>query len=310
MKTLLKTLATAGSALALALSSGACSQADTPAPATASAAPMQAAADYVTPALWMLQDEDTTIYLFGTVHILPKGVEWYDGRIAAAFEGSDEVVTEIDMSNQAAIGQLFMSRGMLPPGQSLRDLMTDEDRAQYEAALTELGIPVAQFDRFEPWMASIVLSQLPMMKAGYDPNSGVEMALLKAGPDKERGALETAEFQVDMFDGLPMETQLTFLDETVENLGGVVTTIDAMVAEWLAGDPDGLAVLLNDNLDDPVLYQRLLTDRNANWAVWIDDRMDQPGTVFVAVGAGHLAGEDSVQGMLEDRGFTVTRVTQ
>ena len=83
-----------------------------------------------------------------------------------------------------------------------------------------------------------------------------------------------------------------------------------MVADWMKGDADGLAVLLNDELDDPVLYKRLLTDRNAHWAQWIDQRLKQPGTVFVAVGAGHLAGQQSVQEQLRKRGIKARRVWQ
>ena len=86
------------------------------------------------------------------------------------------------------------------------------------------------------------------------------------------------------------------------------STLDAMVAEWMKGDADGLAMLLNDDLDDPVLYKRLLTDRNARWAQWIAQRLKTPGTVFIAVGAGHLAGRESVQQQLKKRGIKARRL--
>jgi uncharacterized protein YbaP (TraB family) len=78
----------------------------------------------------------------------------------------------------------------------------------------------------------------------------------------------------------------------------------------MKGDADALAALLNAELDDPVLYQRLLTQRNAHWAGWVEQRLAQPGTVFVAVGAGHLAGADSVQRQLARRGLKVERIWQ
>ena len=310
MTRFLKSLATAGSALALALSSGACSQADTPAPATASATPVTAA-DYVTPALWMLQDEDTTIYLFGTVHLLPKDVEWFDGRIVTALQSSDELVTELIIDDPNKVVSAFMANGALPEGQNLRDLMSAEDRAEYEAALTAYGVPVETFDRMEPWLAAVWLGQLPLMQGGFDGENGVETVLERAVPGKPRGALEDLQVQIDMFDGLPMDAQIEYLDATVESLGEMGPFVDSLVAEWLAGDVDDLAKLVSgDYDDDPVLYQRLFTNRNASWTAWIDDRMDRPGTVFIAVGAGHLGGRDSVQSMLEARGFTVTRVTE
>ena len=116
--------------------------------------------------------------------------------------------------------------------------------------------------------------------------------------------------QIDLFDGLPENAQLAFLGETVNSVSKATSTLDAMVAEWMKGDADGLAMLLNDDLDDPVLYKRLLTDRNARWAQWIDQRLKTPGTVFIAVGAGHLAGRESVQQQLKKRGIKARRLWQ
>ena len=74
-------------------------------------------------------------------------------------------------------------------------------------------------------------------------------------------------------------------------------------------DADGLAADINKAMRDiPEVGKLLLTDRNARWAQQIDERMDRPGTTFVAVGAGHLAGAESVQRMLEARGMKVTRL--
>jgi uncharacterized protein YbaP (TraB family) len=107
---------------------------------------------------------------------------------------------------------------------------------------------------------------------------------------------------------MPQEAQLAFLDQTVEAIPKATTSLDAMVAEWIEGDAAGLAALMNSELTDPVLQERLLTRRNANWAEWIERRMEQPGTVFVAVGAGHLAGKDSVQDFLRKRGLKAQRI--
>lgn len=262
------------------------------------------------PALWQVADEDTTIYLFGTVHVLPEGTQWFDQRIADALGAADQLVFEIDVDQGAAMRQAVARMAVLEGERSLRELMTPEDRAQFEAALAGFDLPVATFDRFEPWMAAMTLSILPLISAGYSAESGVEMALHARAPDTQRTALETIEEQIGLFDTLPMEVQLTFLDETVEAIPEVAATVGEMVARWLEGDAASLAALLNEELDDPQLYQRLLSQRNANWAEWIGARMEAPGTVFVAVGAGHLAGRDSVQQLLEARGLEVTRIWQ
>lgn len=260
------------------------------------------------PALWKVADADTTIYLFGTVHALPQGKEWFDGRIERAFAEADEMVTEVDLSDQTASAEAMRKAGMLPEGTTLRGMMTADNRQQFEAALVGLGLPVEALDTMEPWMASLTMSLLPLLRQGYQTESGVEMALSARAGEKKRGALETIAEQVDLFDGMPMEAQLTFLDRTVEAMPEAKGSLDAMVAEWIEGDADALAALLNAELDDPVLYERLLTKRNANWAEWIERRLEQPGTVFMAVGAGHLAGADSVQRHLARRGLEVERI--
>lgn len=260
------------------------------------------------PALWQVADADTTIYLFGTVHALPEGKPWFDGRVERAFTAADEMVTEVDVRDQSASAAAMQQAGMLPEGQSLRELMTPDNRMEFEAALVALGLPVEALDRMEPWMATLTMSLLPLLRQGYQTESGVEFALSSRAADKRRDALETVAEQIDLFDSMPMDAQLTFLDKTVEAMPEAKLSLDAMVGEWIEGDAEALAALLNSELDDPVLYQRLLTQRNANWAGWIEQRLQQPGTVFIAVGAGHLAGAGSVQDQLKARGLTVERI--
>ncbi|MEO1048523.1 MAG: TraB/GumN family protein [Pseudomonadota bacterium] len=263
------------------------------------------------PALWKVADEDTTIYLFGTVHALPDDVEWYDEDISEALASSDTLVTEISLEagGDAAAQQVMMEKALLTDGTTLRSLLSEEQTAAYESALSDLGLPAAAFDQFEPWLASITLTMLPLLKEGYSPESGVEKVLVGKAGNITKDALETTEFQVNVFDSLPQDKQITLLMETVEGVDEIKPLIDAMVAEWIEGDADALAELMNEGLTDPQLAEVLLYSRNANWAEWIDQRLDStPGTVFIAVGAGHLAGEKSVQDLLEDRDIEVERL--
>lgn len=263
------------------------------------------------PALWAVADADTTIYLFGTVHALPKDKPWMDARISGALAASDELVTEVDLTDLAGSAQVLAAAGMLPPGQTLRGMMDEQGRKDFEAAMVGLGLPVEALDRAKPWLAAMQLALLPLVKAGITPDSGVEKALGgQAGSEKKRAALETVQQQVDVFDTMPQDVQLAFLYETVRAVPRSAASLQAMIAEWSEGDAEQLAALMNADLTNPQLYQRLLVQRNANWSVWLDDRMDRPGTVFVAVGAGHLAGKASVQELLRKRGFKVRRVWQ
>lgn len=262
------------------------------------------------PALWKVADADTTIYLFGTIHALPADVPWYRGEVAVAFEGSKELVTEITEADPASTQQALLTRAVLPPGQSLRALFSPPEKARYEAALTALKLPVDAFDRFEPWYAAIVLGTLPLLQDGYSAGMGVEKVLgtrAKALGRAQEG-LETAEYQFGLFDGLPPAVQKRYLLEVIRNLPTMKQDLVKIIEAWKAGDAEGLARLINAEEDDPALVAALITNRNKAWADWIKARLDKPGTVFVAVGAGHLAGAGSVQDQLAARGVATTRL--
>ncbi len=262
------------------------------------------------PALWVVNDEDTTIYLFGTVHILKPGLTWFDEAVKEAFDASDELVIEMIEPDPAAMMKIVNDMAIDRTGVPLRDKLSEEDRADYEAALTSLNLPVAAFDPLKPWFASVSLSLVPLMKSGYDTNSGVEDALTsraKARNMKVIG-LETPEQQLGFFDNLPEDVQIRFLNFNVDTIDDMADGMENMVAHWANANITALAELMNAGLEEKILYETLLSNRNANWAVWVDERMDQPGTVFMAVGAGHLAGETSLQAQLKKRGLKAKRV--
>ena len=264
----------------------------------------------VDPALWVVKDEDTTVYLFGSVHLLKPGLGWFDDGVKTAFDSSDQLVLELVEPPAAEVQALFGKFAMDQQGKTLRSKMNDADRAVYEAAMGKLGIPAPAFDPFEPWAAGITLSVVAMQKSGFDPNSGVEKQLTAAAKvsNKPIAGLETMEFQLGLFDTLPEAEQITFLVETAKLIDEVASTTDKMVAMWASAETESLGQLMNEGLTSRTLYDALLTKRNANWAKWIAARMAKPGVTFMAVGAGHLAGPTSVQNLLPAYGLSATRV--
>jgi uncharacterized protein YbaP (TraB family) len=289
----------------------ACAQAPTqPAPQpTKAAAATPGDAD---PALWVVKDEDTTVYLFGTIHLLKPGLSWFDEAVKAAFDKSDTLVTEIVAPDDAAMKALVARVGAAAPdAPPLSQRIPADKRAAYDAALKKLGVPAAAFDRLKPWLAAVTVSMAPLQSMGYDGANGPEQVLeaaAKAQGKKELG-LETAEQQFGYFDSLSEPAQIGFLTSTIDELPNMGPLIERMVTDWAEGDPDGLAAEMNDNLkDEPEVAEKILYARNRTWAGWIAERMKQPGTVFMAVGAGHLAGAGSVQERLRERGLTAERV--
>jgi len=264
------------------------------------------------PALWVVKDDDTTIYLFGTVHVLKPGLSWFDEAVKTAFDKSDEMMLEIVMpEDQAAVAKTMMPLAMDQTGKTIPSRLTADQLKAYQAAMVSVGIPANAFDSFEPWFAAMTLSVLPLTKLGYDPEQGAEKLLTKfAKADaKPVSGLETLEEQLGFFDKLPDTQQVAFLNSVVKDMDKLGPMLDKMVVLWAKGDPDGLAVAMNESMAaTPELATMLLYDRNQRWADQIKTRMDKPGTVFIAVGAGHLAGEKSVQDYLKAQGLTATRV--
>jgi uncharacterized protein YbaP (TraB family) len=280
--------------------------------ATACAAPA-AEPKAASPAMWKVADADTTIYLFGTIHLLPKDTKWRSPAFNRAAAGSDTLVVEtvIDETNPAAtIGELFklaVSDG-LPP---LAARVQPNKKAALAAAVAKSGMPPELLDKLETWAAAFLLLGVQFQSLGLDPGSGVESALKKQFQDggKAIGQLETNAEQLGFFDRLSEGAQRKFLAAVLEDPASMKTQFGGMLAAWSRGDVKGIADSFNSDLSDaPELKNALLGQRNANWARWVKSRLDRPGTVLVAVGAGHLAGDESVLTLLEGQGVRVTRV--
>src|SRR3546814_842816 len=164
----------------------------------------------------------------------------------------------MDDSMPAKMQALVAEKGLLPQGTTLTSLMDEDQQARYEAAMGKLGVPAQAFAPLEPWYAGMMVSMLPLLQQGYSPDKGVEAVLLKNADGKDKQALETIERQIELFDTLPQQSQMRFLIDAADNVDKIKPKLDAMVAEWLEGDADALAELMNDGLDDHELAEALL----------------------------------------------------
>ena len=303
-----------GSALGLGLAAAlvleparAFAQATAPVPTPVSAPQAQGSG----PALWVIRDADSTLYLFGTVHFLRPTTAWRSARVDAAFDSADQIWVEIsNPDDQSAIVPLVQQHGV-SPDRPLSRLVTTGQLSLLDAAARSIGSSAVQMDVYRPWLAALTLSIAPLSRAGYDPQSGVEL-ILKARADaagKPVHGFETIDRQVRILAGMPEADQLAFLASTLESFDDATVDLDQMVEAWARGDLDAFeAVALDDmETESPALHRALLVERNTDWANQIQTMLEGSGTVFIAVGAAHLAGDDSVQEILEDRGVAVTR---
>lgn len=298
---------TAVAIIAFAVALPACAQ---PAPTAVAEAKRRAPGD-ADPALWVVKDSDTTVYLFGTIHVLKPGLTWFDEAVKTAFDRSNTLVLELVAPDPAAMQAIIAARGVTLTGPTLTERLPPDKRAAYAQALADGGMPAAALDRMKPWLAAVSLSMGPLRTLGYDPANGPETVLTAAAQaaGKPVIGLETADQQFGFFDGLSAPAQMIFLTSTIDELPEVEGTMATMITDWSNGDPDALAREMNESLkNSPEVAAAILTNRNATWARWIAERMKRPGTVFVAVGAGHLAGPDSVQAKLRPLKLTAERV--
>lgn len=276
---------------------------------TATLAPVQAGTP-LRPALWLVRDADTTIYLFGTIHLLKPGLNWLNGPVAGALDGSDLLVTEmkLDEGGEIALQGAMLELAVLTKGQTLRKSLPPELRAGYEGVLARESIPPALYDGYKPWYVATVLSLMPAVKLGMVPDGGVEKLLAKAYGTGPHEGLETPEQQLRLFDDLSQDAQLAFLAAVVRDYDTIGPNTEALVEAWGRGDVERIDAIMNADADTPELVEALMTRRNQAWAGWIGRRLAQPGTVFVAVGAGHLTGTQSVQQHLAAAGIRTERV--
>lgn len=264
------------------------------------------------PALWRLSDPDTTIYLFGTVHVLPEKLEWRSPGFDRAFDAADELVLEIaDQGDRAAMARTFAQLALSPDLPPVVERVSPEKRAAFAALVERAGLKPAQLDRLETWAAAVTLGASLYASVGLTPDNGVERSLA-AGAEasgKPVTGLETTAQQLGYFDALSEAAQRQLLESVIDEAGSVDRQFAEMLAAWSRGDVEAIARTFDDELRlSPDLAEALLDRRNQAWVEWLRQRLDRPGTAFVAVGAGHLAGKGSVIERLEAAGLEVARV--
>jgi uncharacterized protein len=266
------------------------------------------------PALWEVSDPDTTIYLFGTIHLLPEHFQWRTAKFDQAMQSSQQLIVETIVDDKdptkimSAMASLAFNTPNLPP---LVDRVSPAKRPAVAAAIKQSGFPPQAFDRMETWAAAFILLGNQYRDMNLKGDAGVEAVLRNTftSEGKPIGELETNLQQFGFFDKLPEKAQVALLEGAVDNRKAADAEFSGMLKAWSSGDVKDIARTFDRDLaGSPELADALIQQRNANWSKWIEQRMQQPGAILIAVGAGHLAGKDSVIAMLQRDGYQVRRV--
>lgn len=263
-------------------------------------------------ALWRIDDGDTKVWLLGTIHALPATVQWHTPAIDQAIASAHELVLETVVDQDPVkTAQIIQSLGTAPGLPPLAERIDPKKRAQLAAMIAKTGVPPAVFDRLKTWAAAVYLFGISVYQVGADGEHGVEPELNQrfAATHRPITGLETPTQQFSFFDALPESEQRRFLEETLDPAKKSKADYDAMLRSWLKGDNKAIAKsFAKEEAASPVLRDVLVRRRNAAWADWLAKRLQKPGSLLVAVGAGHLAGPDSLQNQLAARGIKVDRI--
>lgn len=261
------------------------------------------------PPMWIVRDADSTIVLFGSVHVLPRELDWRSARLDEALARADDIWFETPMGAdaEAAASRASQASAYLAEGQTLSALLSPRGRARLQRVSAGLGIPLAHIDRLRPWYADIMLGVTALARQGALVSSGVEQTLAAAAPAATRRSFETPGEQIAFFADAPMTDQIASLEDTLRQLEEDPGFYDQLIAAWVAGDAGaietlGLTPMKQTSLH---LYDVLIVQRNRRWAKVIAERLAGSGETVIIVGVGHLVGPDSVPALLRARGVTV-----
>lgn len=266
------------------------------------------------PALFVARDANSTMYLFGTLHIRRPNTAWGGARAQAGLAETQEIWTELEISPEtdAQTQSLALRYGMAESGRPLSSYFSAEEYARINAAGQRFGVPPQMLEVMRPWIVGVSFSVLPMTEAGYDPAAGADRAIDAYGDahGKTMRSFETAEAQIRMLAGMSDDVQRQMVMEAVAEVEKGSGEMDEMATAWEAGDLATLERLVVTEMRDeyPEVYQMLLVERNDAWLETLSHELEGSGVDFVAVGAAHMLGPDGLVAQLRRRGYTVERV--
>lgn len=269
----------------------------------------QAAAE---PAIWKASDEDSEIWLFGSIHALDPDMSWQTDTLMNAVGAADLFYYEIPNGpgTDAIMTQQISAHGINPRGVTLSGLLSDEEQALFDRVASGMGISRPMLDRFRPWLAYITISVTQIEQAGYRAESGVDLNMQELTPDDRERYFESIPQQISFFADMPEDLQVELLTTSLAQIEEEPDMLGHMIHAWRNGDEVTLDEIVNKSMKDlnEDVYDTLIVKRNAAWLSEITNLMEGEENAVIIVGAGHMVGEDGLPSLLQQEGFTVERV--
>ena len=261
---------------------------------------------------WQIDGKHNTVYLLGSIHLLPSDQRTLPEVANAAYADAEVIVEELDLL--AASGDMLSAEAlalqMLPEGKTLPGVLGAALHQRLVDAIKPLGMDPDFLVRMQPWYVAMMVTQLRFLRGGFSPQDGVDYQIaMRAQKDaKPLKGLETAVEQLGLFASMPMPEQIELLKGTLDESSDA-SELRKLTDAWHAGNLPQLESLLRQGAEEsPEVFKVLVTDRNLRWIPEIETMLQHPSDDYLVVtGAAHMLGQQGLVELLRRKGYTVTR---
>lgn len=260
--------------------------------------------------LWKVDSHQNSLYILGSIHLLNKEAYPLKQSIENAFEQTNKLVLEIDLrsANSDKVQQLMLQKGASTEGTFLHQNVSKETYESVATRAKELGIDIRLLNSFKPWIVATTMAAVKLQQLGFDSKLGIDRYFADRAirSNKPIGGLETAEFQLGLFDQFSAKEQELLLRQSMNEMDHLERNVAEIVRAWKSGDVGSLEKhLLAGMRDYPEIHQKVIEDRNRRWLPQIEGMLSRGENALIVVGAAHLVGTNGVIQLLKSRGYRV-----
>ncbi len=265
--------------------------------------------------LWEVPSDTGTVYILGSIHAASPELYPLADSIENAFDQSPNLAVEFDVNSMSDSQMLdiLMNKARYPSGENLYSNIPNDLYEKADEVLEDLGADIMLFNAFEPWVVAMEIEAIQLLNYGYTSENGIDMYFLNQARTEGKNIyeLESADFQIDLVDGLSEDLQIFMLESIVED-PATKKDYEQLFESWKAGDTAKMEqIVFEEDDEDPrtdLLNEKLLDERNFGMAEKIEGFLEDDENYFVVVGAAHLVGENGIINLLESRGYTVSQL--
>ncbi len=263
--------------------------------------------------IYKIKDNNSQIFLFGSIHVLRQSDYPLDPVIDQAFTKSETLILEVhpDSLAKPSTRQLMQEKAFLPDAAPLSERLHRETYALLKITAENAGIPIQSYQQVEPWFAGLSVTMQKLESLGFSPEYGVEIHFYQQAIQtvKKIKGLETVQDQIALFDSLSMEDQDKLVMQSLIDLAVLEKDFQLLLKAWKQGQSEKLGTLLHQSFKEyPDIYRALVINRNNHWLTEIKNYLKSDKDAFIVVGAAHLVGPDGLVNLLMQEGFSVEQL--